>query len=282
MGYLRAMKLPPSDKPALIDRAALQLHRRRARADAMFLQKAALDEVQDRLTLVNRSFTRVAIVSPFAEYWQSAFPEAQVVPDDDTLPLSVASFDLVVHAMSLHWANDPVGHIIQCRRALVPDGLFLGLCLGGQTLHELRSVLGQAETEEYGGLSPRIAPMAEIRDLGALLQRAGLSLPVADSFRLTAAYRDLPHLMQDLRAMAETNALTGRLKRPTRRAVFDRADRLYSEHFAQKDGRLAATFEMICLTGWSPDESQPRPLRPGSATTRLADALGADETKLPD
>ncbi|MCL6284836.1 class I SAM-dependent methyltransferase [Ruegeria sp. 2012CJ41-6] len=276
------MRLPLSDTPVLFDRSALRHRRQRARADALFLHEAALDEVQDRLSLVKRVFTDIDIVTPFPAIWQATFPQARIIEDDEVLDLPMGASDLVIHAMTLHQANDPVGQIIQCRRALKPDGLFLCVCLGGQTLHELRATLAQAEIEARGGLSPRIAPMAEIRDLGALLQRAGLALPVADSFALTAAYRDLPHLMQDLRAMGETNILSARDRHFTRRSLFEKANRLYSDHFAQPDQRLPATFEVMCLTGWAPDDSQPKPLRPGSATTRLAEALGTGETKLPD
>lgn len=275
---------PPSHQiaPALVDRSALAARRRRVREDALFLHRAALDEVQDRLSMVNRTFTDVAIVTPIPQIWTGAFGSARIVEDAEVLALTEASCDLVVHAMALHWANDPVGQLIQCRRALRPDGLLLAVCLGGQTLSELRAVFAQAEVEVSGGLSPRVAPMAEIRDLGALLQRAGLALPVADSLSLTAEYRDLWHLMHDLRGMGETNALSGRLRHPTRRAVFERAATIYADHHATPDGRLPATFQMICLTGWAPDESQPKPLRPGPAQMRLAAALGADETSLPD
>lgn len=231
--------------------------------------------------MVNRAFIDAAIVTPFPQIWASEFPDARIVSDDDTLDMTPGTHDLVIHAMCLHWANDPVGQIIQSRRALKEDGFLLLLTLGGQTLHELRAILGQAEADVTGGLSPRIAPMGEIRDLGALLQRAGLALPVADSVKLTAEYRDLTHLMHDLRSMGETNALQDRLRSPTRRAVFDQAETLYREHF-DKDGKLPATFEIVCLTGWSPSESQPKPLRPGSAKTRLAEALGTSETKLSD
>lgn len=271
-----------STAPPLFDRSALSAHRARMRDDALFLHRLALDEVQDRLTMVNRSFTAPAIVTPAPQVWRDAFPGAVIVPDDDTLALDPGAHDLVIHAMCLHWANDPVGQLIQCRRALREDGFFLGLLLGGQTLSELRAVLGQAETEVTGGLSPRIAPMGEIRDMGGLMQRAGLTLPVADSHTYTARYRDLAHLMHDLRAMGETNALKDRLRRPTRRAVFDRAGALYADHFPSEDGGISASFEMICLTGWSPADTQPKPLRPGSAQARLAEALGAKEIKLPD
>lgn len=276
------MKLPDSTIPSLFDRRALDRHRARARAEALFLHHAAVDEVQDRLSMVNKTFTAPAIITPFQQVWQDVLPEAQCVLDHEVLALRPKAHDLVIHAMALHWANDPVGQLIQCHRALRPDGLLLVVCLGGETLHELRAALGQAEIEITGGLSPRIAPMAELRDLGGLLQRAGFALPVADTARLTAEYRDLTHLMHDLRAMGETNSLSARVKHPTQRQVFLRAQQIYADHFSTPSGRLAATYELICLTGWSPDESQQKPLRPGSAKARLADALGTKEGKLPD
>lgn len=268
--------------PLLFDRAALAQHRQRAHGTDLFLQQLAADEVEDRLSMVNRSFTRPAIVSGFPGFWAQWMPDAEVVEDEEILPLKAGQYDLVIHAMCLHWASDPVGQIIQCRRALRPDGLFLAVLLGGQTLHELRAALAEAESRETGGLSPRVAPMAEIRDLGALLQRADLALPVADSVTTTAQYRDMTHLMHDLRDMGESNALAGRLRHPTRRAVFERAEHLYRHRFATADGKLPATFELVCLTGWAPADSQPKPLRPGSAAARLADALNTTETKLPD
>lgn len=276
------MKLPESNAPSLFDRTALIRHRARARDEALFLHRAAVDEVQDRLSMVNKTFTAPAIVTPFAHIWQGVLPEAQIVSDDDVLELTPGAHDLVIHAMALHWANDPVGQLIQCHRALQPDGLLLVVCLGGETLHELRAALGQAEIEVTGGLSPRIAPMAELRDLGGLLQRAGFALPVADTARLTAEYRDLTHLMHDLRAMGETNSLSERMKHATKRQVFAQAQQIYADHFPTPQGRLSATYELICLTGWSPDDSQQKPLRPGSAQARLAEALGTKEGKLSD
>lgn len=270
------------DNPNLIDRAALIAHRARVKPEALFLHDVARAEVQDRLELVNRTFTDVAIVTPFTAPWLDAFPDATLTKDNDVLNLQPSGYDLIIHAMGLHWANDPVGQLIQCRRALRPDGLLLTLCLGGETLHELRASLQQAEIDVAGGLSPRMLPMADLRALGGLLHRAGFTLPVADSVPLTAEYRDLYHLMTDLRNMGETNALSDRLKRPTRRAVFELAESLYRARHPASGDRLRATFELICLTGWTPHDSQPRPLRPGSARTRLADALGAQETKLPD
>jgi SAM-dependent methyltransferase len=258
------------------------MHRSRATRDALFLHDAACDDAQDRLGMVNRTFTEVGIVTPYPEIWRPRFAQARIVPDTEVLDLAEGTLDLVIHGMCLHWADDPVGQMIQCRRALKPDGLCLVLTLGGQTLHELRASLAQAEAEITGGLSPRIAPMGEIRDLGALLQRAGLSLPVADSAPLTASYASAVHLMHDLRAMGENNALDARLRHPTRREVLLRAADHYRDHFALTDGRLPATYEIITLTGWAPDASQPQPLRPGSASQRLADALGTAETPLKD
>ncbi|MGX9356071.1 methyltransferase domain-containing protein [Roseobacteraceae bacterium S113] len=265
--------------PRLTDRKALLQHR--TRGSTLFLQEVARDELEDRLQIVNRTFTDVGVVTGFPDLWHQGPGNRRIVPDDDTLDLAPGSCDLVMHAMVLHWADDPVGQIIQSRRALRPDGLFLGAFLGGQTLHELRACLAQAEADITGGLSPRIAPMTDVRDAGALLQRAGLALPVADTVPLRVSYGDAFALMRDLRAMGESNALDARLRRFSRRAVLERAAELYRESYAEGD-RIIATFEMIVLTGWAPDASQPQPLRPGSATSRLADALGADETPLKD
>ena len=268
--------------PPLTDRAALAQHRARARAETLFLHDIARDELLDRTGLVNRTFTDVAVVTPFPDLWRGRLPGARLVPDDDVLDLSEGTCDLVLHALALHWANDPVGQIIQSTRALRPDGLFMAVCLGGQTLHELRAALAQAEIAVTGGLSPRVAPMGEIRDLGALLQRSGLALPVADALPLRTSYASPLHLMRELRAMGEGNALAARLRRPTRRAVLLRAAEIYADTHSDPDGRIPATFEMIFLHGWAPDASQPRALRPGTAAARLADALNTTETRLKD
>lgn len=268
-----------SMQPRLTDRTALTRHR--ARAKTFFLHEEAQDDLQDRLQMVNKSFTNPAVVTPFPQLWRDWRDDLTLVGDDETLALTPGAHDLVIHAMALHWADDPVGQIIQCRRALQPDGLFLAAFLGGQTLNELRACLGQAESEVMGGLSPRVAPMADLRDAGALLQRAGLALPVADSLPLRVAYETPFHLMRDLRAMGESNALDARLRRTPPRALMQRAAELYATHYS-KDGRVIATFEIVILTGWAPDDSQPQPLRPGSANARLADALGTRETPLKD
>jgi SAM-dependent methyltransferase len=265
----------------LTDRAALARRRARATADGLFLHREVIAEVQERLAEVNRTFTSPAVVTPFPALWQDVLPGARVVGEGEVLDLAPGAHDLVVHALALHWADDPVGQMVQARLALRPDGLFLGAAFGGQTLHELRACLAEAESALTGGLSPRVLPMGELRDLGGLLQRAGLALPVADAARRTVTYRDLFHLMADLRAMGEANALAARLRRPTRRTVFLDAARRYVQGFAQGD-RIAATFEVIWLTGWAPHPGQQRPLRPGSAAARLADALGAMEFRLTD
>lgn len=260
--------------PLLTDRRALALHR--ARATATFLQVEVASEIHERLTEVNRSFTDPVVVTGFAQVW----PEFPTVPDDEVLDLALGAHDLVVHALALHWANDPVGQLVQCRRALRPDGWFVAVMFGGQTLHELRACLAEAESEVTGGLSPRVLPMGEIRDLGGLLQRAGFALPVADAFTKKVIYRDALHLMQDLRAMGEGNALAQRLRRPTSRRVLLRAAEIYAQRFAAPNGGIEATFELICLTGWAPHDSQQKPLRPGSAAARLADALKVAEAPL--
>lgn len=264
--------------PRLTDRAALT--RNRLRADAMFLQAAAADDVHERLIEVNRTFTAPVVVTGFPDAWSEWMPRATVIQDDETLDLEEGAHDLVIHALSLHWADDPIGQLVQCRRALKPDGLLIATSFAGQTLHELRSVLAEAEVAQTGGLSPRILPMGEIRDLGGLLQRAGFALPVADTTPLTVTYDTPIHLMRDLRAMGEGNAMDQRQRAPTRRKIFAQAMQRYVETFAMDDGRVPATFEIATLTGWAPSETQQKPLRPGSATTRLADALGTKETPL--
>ena len=264
--------------PKLVDRTALARNRARASDDAMFLQREALDEVKDRLQMVNRTFTKPAIVTDFPQIWAKTLPNARIIADDEELELKPGAHDLVVHAMALHWANDPVGSIIQCARALEPDGFFLGVSFGGETLAGLRAALAQAESRISGGISPRVLPMAEIRDMGALLQRAGLALPVADNTTREVSYRDLFALMRDLRAMGEANALEGRLRRPTPRSLFDLAAKIYARDNPAEGGRVLARFEMIFLSGWAPHESQQKPLRPGSAQVSLVDVL---ETKKP-
>lgn len=267
--------------PDLACATTLARNRARVRAgDDLFLHALAADELHIRLSEVNRTFTSPAIVTGLPQIWGDFLPNAQVVADAPVLDLQEQAHDLVINTMALHWASDPVGQIVQARRALKPDGLFLAVCFGGQTLSELRAALATAEAELTGGLSPRILPMAEIRDWGALLQRAGLALPVADTLCQMVAYRDLRRLYGDLRAMGERNALAARHRRFAPRVLFDRTAQIYAAHHTDPAGHLRATFELIFLTGWAPDASQPQPLRPGSARARLADVLGSVETPL--
>ena len=203
---------------------------------------------------------------------------ARAAPGERPLPLEDAEADLIVSLMSLHWANDLPGALSQIRRALRPDGLFLGTLLGAGTLKELRWALTEAELAERGGAQARVSPFADGFDGAALLQRAGFALPVSDVDRLTVRYPDLPSLIRDLRAMGETNVLAGPV-RPLTRSILGRAATLYSERFAEPDGRIPATFEIVHLAGWAPHESQQKALPRGSARTRLADALGVQEIR---
>ncbi len=277
------------------------LRRRLGRAargvPADFLLTRTVDDVVERLAAVQRRFARVADVGTpglsLARAVTARCPEAFVVHvgplvgppaghaagvavvagDAEHLPLAAGQLDLAVSALSLQTANDLPGALIQIRRALKPDGLFLGALVGGRTLHELRAVLTEAEAEVSGGASPRVAPFADVRDMGGLLQRAGFALPVADSEVVTVRYDSLFALMADLRAMGATNALAARTRSPTRRDIFLRAAGLYAEKHADPDGRVRATFEIVSVSGWSPDPSQQKPAKPGSAKVSLASVL---------
>lgn len=197
--------------------------------------------------------------------------------DEEALPFGPASFDLVVSNLSLHWVNDLPGALAQIRMALRPNGLFLAALFGGETLKELRACLLEAEMTEAGGVSPRVSPFADLRDAGALLQRAGFALPVADLDRITVTYETPVKLLHDLRDMGESNAVRERARGLARRNVLFRAAALYQERYGMADGRVPASFEVIYLHGWAPHPSQRKPLRPGAATTRLAAALGGEE-----
>ena len=221
--------------------------------------------------------------------WVQASPSAArlagaagltVVLDEERLPFAEASLDLAVSNLALHWSNDLVGALVQIRRALRPDGLFIGALFGGSTLTELRQSLLIAESEMGGGAGARVSPFADTFDGAALLQRAGFALPVADSDRITVRYEHTLQLMADLRAMGETNLLIDRPRAPLTRAVLARTAEVYSERFGLPDGRIPATFEIITLTGWAAHESQQKPLKPGSAKMRLADALNVTEHRL--
>ncbi len=269
----------------LTDRKQLLHNRARAtamEAPAMFLLEDVALELKERLNEVNRAFTQPAIVTGFPDFWANFLPDAKITPDDELLDLEPQAHDLILHAMSLHWADDPVGQMIQCHRALKPDGLFIATLFGGQTLQELRVAMAEAEVAITGGLSPRIAPMAEIRDLGALLQRAGFALPVADNLTRNVTYKDAISLMRDLRAMGEGSALNQRLRKPSKKALFQAISQIYAQHFPADDNRIKATFDIITLTGWAPDDSQQKPLRPGSAQQSLANALKTTEISIPE
>ncbi len=205
----------------------------------------------------------------------------RVVLDEERLPFRAGSLDLVVSTLGLHWTNDVVGALIQARMALKPDGLFVGAFLGGATLTELRQSLLSAEEEITGGAGQRVSPFADPYDAAGLLQRSGFALPVADVDRVKVRYSNPLRLLADLRQMGETNVLADRHPRKMTRALLARAFEIYAERFGEADGKLPATFEILTLTGWAPHESQQKPLKPGSAKMRLADALGVTETPLP-
>lgn len=202
-------------------------------------------------------------------------PRAQM--DEEHLAFADESLDLVTSTLALHWVNDLPGTLIQIRRALKPDGLFLGAVLGGSSLTELRQALTEAEAELTDGAGLRIAPFADTYDAAGLLQRAGFALPVADIDNVTVRYSHPLKLIADLKAMGETNALTDRARRPLSRPVLARACEIYAERFSEPDGRVRATFDIVTMTGWAPHPDQQQPLKPGSAKMRLADALGAIE-----
>ncbi|MGU3405042.1 methyltransferase domain-containing protein [Methylobacterium brachiatum] len=288
------------DAPATLFDTALA-RQRLARAErngyAGFLLDRVVEDLDDRLGAVLRTFgTVLDLATPgagAAQVLAARYPEAihlrlsavprpggnRIVGDPEFLPLAAGSLDLAVSLLALHAVNDLPGTLIQLRRALRPDGLFLGCLLGGATLTELRQSFAQAESEIEGGVSPRVAPFAAVREAGALLQRAGFALPVADTDTLTVRYADPFGLMRDLRAMGMTNVLTERRRTPLRRATLVRTAEVYAERFSDPDGRIRATFEVLWLSGWVPHESQQKPLRPGTAKSRLADALGTVELK---
>ena len=251
-------------RPRIFDATAREVRKARARqiGGDDFLAEAAREGIADRLGAVMRQF--------------SARLDVAFDPDE-VLHAPEQSADLAVSILDLHAINDLPGALVQIRRALKPDGLFLGALFGGATLHELRDSLAAAEIETSGGVSPRIFPFADVRDMGGLLQRAGFALPVADVERTTILYRDFSSLLRDLRAHGETNILTERRKTPLSRATLAAATAHYAAHHSDERGRFRATFEIIYLTGWSPHDSQQKPLKPGSAKARLADALGTVE-----
>lgn len=305
--------MPPSSQDTdtvmrPFDRQAVRTHRDRAAAVLPghdFLLHEVAHRLAERLDDIRRDFPRVldlgchdgymepllgdkaggelvvrSDVSPRMTALAAAHGPDQVLhvtADEEALPFAPGSFDLAISNLSLHWVNDLPGSLLQLRHVLKPDGLLLASMLGGETLFELRQCLMEAELVAESGLSPRISPFAEVRDMGNLLTRAGFALPVADCDTITVTYENSIALMHDLRGMGETNAIAERRKSFSRRNTLLEAASLYHEKFAGAYGRITATFQVIYLSGWVPHPSQQKPLRPGSAAQRLADALGTEE-----
>jgi SAM-dependent methyltransferase len=285
--YARHMSYPSAmadGPPRIFDSDAVTLHRARARkiAGERFLVRQAGEGLALRLDAERRTFSEAlelnaseataGLLGPHAKHWTR-----QTLSDDESLRGEPQQFDLVVSLLSLHAVNDLPGVLFQIRRILKPDGLFVAALFSGETLRELRESLAAGELETLGGISPRVAPFADVRALGGLLQRAGFALPVADIERTVVRYRQFETLVSDLRMMGETNALHERSRKPLRRRTLAAALSHYASHHADPDGRLRATFEIAYLTAWAPHESQQQPLKPGSAMARLADALNTSE-----
>src|SRR5438270_439155 len=280
--------------PIVFDRALLRRRRERARAlgpETFLIDRVAAD-LAERFGAVLRQFELAVDLGTPTDAVRAALvgnasigrliaagplPEGDIVADEEALPFRDGSLDLLVSALALQFVNDLPGTLIQVRRALKPDGLFLASMLGGDTLTELRQAFAAAEAEIEGGVSPRVAPFTDVRAMAALLQRAGFALPVTDVERLTVRYSSPFILLGELRRMGATNVLTERRRTPLRRATLKRMADIYAQRFADPDGKIRATFEIIWLSGWAPHESQQKPLRPGSAQARLADALGTKE-----
>jgi SAM-dependent methyltransferase len=273
----------PTTAPILFDRALLRARQLRALrfGPATFLLDRVAGDMAERLQAVLRVFRNAADVGSAGDQVRHALAGrvdhlARVdLPDVESEPLQLApeSLDLAVSALALQFVNDLPGVLTQIRRALKPDGLLLAAMLGGDTLTELRQAFAAAEAEIEGGVSPRVAPFADLRDVGALLQRAGFALPVTDVDRIVVRYDSAFALMADLRRMGATNVLVERRRTPTRRATLLRMAQRYGERFADPDGRIRATFDVIWLSGWAPHESQQKPLKPGSAKASLAEAV---------
>ena len=271
----------PTTAPLLFDRALLLARQDRARrlGPATFLLDRVTEDMDERLAAVTREFSDAAEIwtpgellrKPVADRFKSI---TRIEPDQtETLKLAPESLDLAVSALAFQFVNDLPGVLAQIRRALRPDGLLLAAMIGGDTLTELRQSFAQAEAECEGGVSPRVAPFADLRDVGALLQRAGFALPVTDVDRVVVRYDTAFALMADLRAMGATNILMERRRTPTRVATMLRMAAIYNNRFADPDGRIRATFDVIWLSGWAPHDSQPKPLRPGSAKASLEAAV---------
>ena len=267
-----------TETPNITDATALRLHRERPVAGTTpFLHEETAAEIHERLAEINKTFSAPLFIGHVTPPLRDLFPDAPVIPDSARLSADRLKHDLAIHAFGLHWSDDPIGQMVQARLALKPDGLFLAVLFGGATLNELRTALAEAEIRLTGGLSPRVLPMGDLRDLGGLLSRAGLALPVADSRRITVRYLSLKQLIDDLRDMGETNALLARHRTIPSKRLFSTAEEIYRAHFSDAEGYLRATFEIVFLTGWAPSDNQQKPLNPGSASHRLADVLGTRE-----
>jgi SAM-dependent methyltransferase len=271
----------PTAAPILFDRALLRARMERARRSgpATFLLDRVREDFEERLQAVTRRFADVADIwtpgellqMPLADRFKSI---AHIdVNESEVLPLQPESLDLAVSALAFQFVNDLPGVLAQIRRALKPDGLLLAAMVGGDTLTELRQSFAAAEAECEGGVSPRVAPFADLRDIGGLLQRAGLALPVTDVDRVVVRYDNAFALMADIRRMGASNILVERRRAPTRRATMLRMAQIYGERFADADGRIRATFDLVWLSGWAPHESQQKPLKPGSAKASLQEAV---------
>lgn len=296
---------PTMTDPMLVfDRSLVRRRRERAipgYADFAFLEQEVAERLAERLDDIRRRFpvalelgarsgalgrllrasgkVDTLIQADLAPAWarERADDGPAVAVDEEALPFADGSLDAVFGALSLHWVNDLPGALAQIRRALKPDGLLLMAMLGGDTLVELRDALFEAESEVTGGVSPRVSPFADLRDVAGLLQRAGFALPVADADTIPVTYETAFHLMRDLRGMGEANSVLERRRRFSSRALFARAAEIYAARFAGPDGRVPARFQVLYLTAWAPSADQPKPLRPGSASARLADAIGGAE-----
>ncbi len=298
--YIRSVTGP--DPLLVFDRASLRRRRERAERtwdERSFIKREIAGRLVERVDDVRRSFSKVLDLGSHGDEVATALNgrptigwllrsdlgqgfarRAQgpaVVADEEFLPFAPQSFDLILSAMDLHWVNDLPGTLLQVRRILMPDGLFLGAMLGGSTLWQLRQALAAAESEIEGGLSPRVSPFAQLADAAGLLQRAGFALPVADSEAIDVEYDSALALMRDLSGMGEGNLILERRRGLARRATLLRAAEIYGDRFTARSGRVVASFEVLYLHGWAPHASQPKPIRPGSATQRLADALGSAE-----
>jgi SAM-dependent methyltransferase len=280
--YQTGMASNPNAAPVLFDRALLRARRKRAErlGPATFLLDRAAEDLAERMHAVLREFVVGADIGTPGDHVRSALAKrvqlASVdLPDleSEPLPLAPESIDLAVSALAFQFVNDLPGVLAQIRRALKPDGLLLAAMIGGDTLIELRQSFAAAEAECESGVSPRVAPFADLRDIGALLQRVDFALPVTDVDRVVVRYGSAFALMQDLRKMGATNVLVERRRTPTRRATLLRMAQIYAERFADPDGRIRATFDIIWLSGWAPHESQQQPLQPGSAKASLAEAV---------